>query len=151
MNKRLKRGMYGSEFKRTSNLFGIHCGQMRSGKDKRVHNGGWYNKFGEKLGWGDLSIQDFISIRGSLREDELFIILKEDASYWNFVSFQGKNRVFLAKKESYPGISYVVRHCIYIIASDSIYSVRDFEVGEDELEMRSVLRSEAEKLVISKK
>jgi len=36
--------------------FGICNGQMRS--CDFVHNGGWYNKSGEKIGWGDLSPSD---------------------------------------------------------------------------------------------
>lgn len=47
--------MYGSEFSRASNLFGLRCGQMGDGV---THNSGWYNMAGEKLGLGDLDFND---------------------------------------------------------------------------------------------
>lgn len=36
--------------------FGLKVGAVR-GKDL-VHNGGWYNGVGEKIGWGDLAVED---------------------------------------------------------------------------------------------
>ena len=82
----LIKGMYGHEFKPTCNLFGLYCGQMRGGDAKMTHNSGWYNKSGEKLGFGDLSVKDFKKISKELEKDELFIILGESDSFWNFVT-----------------------------------------------------------------
>jgi hypothetical protein len=72
----LTKGMYGTEFNRTSSLFGLRCGQMSRGQSKITHNSGWYNKSGEKLGWGDLSLKHFKRIADEIAEDELFIVLR---------------------------------------------------------------------------
>ena len=49
----LTKGLFDNEFELTSGPFGLHNGQMRGGSDKITHNSGWYNKLGEKLGFGD--------------------------------------------------------------------------------------------------
>ena len=73
--KRLKKGLYGHEFRHTSNLFGLGCGQMSAEGGRVIKNGGWYNRSGEKLGWGDLSVEDLRRISCELEDGELFIIL----------------------------------------------------------------------------
>jgi hypothetical protein len=42
-----------------------------------IQNGGWYNRFGEWIGWGDLSPDDFRNIAAGLIGDERFIVLRE--------------------------------------------------------------------------
>lgn len=111
----LTKGLYGHQFEQASNLFGLSCGQIR-GKDF-VHNGGWYNKLGEKLGWGDLSVEDFQRIRRELEEGEMFIILGESDSFWNFVTrpgLLGHNAVTKPDVEA-PGVDYVAAKARYII------------------------------------
>lgn len=114
----LTKGMYGTEFDQTSSLFGLRCGQMSSGQSKITHNSGWYNKRGEKLGWGDLSLGDFQRIADEIEEDELFIILNEQNSYWNF--FKKK------LPEDAPGVEYVATHSRFIIAAGQLYGVGSF-------------------------
>ncbi len=120
MTNRLTKGMYGHEFGSTSDLFGIRCGQMRGGE--LVHNGGWYNRLGEKLGWGDLSIEDMQRIASQLEEGELFIILGERDSYWDIHEEKGDQK----KDEHAPGVEYVTKKCRYIIAPKQLYAADEF-------------------------
>lgn len=133
MSGRLIKGMYGSEFSNTGDLFGITCGQIRS--QDMVHNGGWFNRSGEKLGWGDLSPDDFRCIRSGLQEDEVFLVLSERASFWDFVQrpgLLGRNAVVKPDEEA-PGADYVAEKCMYIITREKIYCVHDHgEVEEEE-------------------
>lgn len=119
---RLTKGMYGSEFNLKSDLFGLACGQMRCG-GKLTHNSGWYNKSGEKLGWGDLSVADFARIRDGLEEGELFIILCEGDSFWNFVKHNPGiigSMCKTAPTADAPGVEYVAEHAAYIISTKEV-------------------------------
>src|ERR1700686_2213735 len=107
----LTKGMYGDQFKRESRLFGIACGQMRAAE--LVHNGGWYNKDGEKLGWGDLSLSDMDRIASELEEGELFVILGEQDSFWSFVYARGLPNIGL--EETAPGKAYVADKARFIV------------------------------------
>ena len=119
----LVKGVYGNQFEPTSNLFGLRCGQTR-GKDF-VHNGGWYNRSGEKLGWGDLSPADFLGISNEVEDGELFIILYESDSFWNFVTRPGIIGSMAAVKPDMeaPGVDFVAERCAYIIAKHQLYHV----------------------------
>ena len=124
---RLSKGMYGSEFRNAETMFGIRCGQMR-GRDM-VHNGGWYNSAGEKLGWGDLAPEDFLRISAELEDGELFIILGEHDSFWNFVTSNPGPIGSCAKTEptaDAPGVDFVSDKCRYIIAKGQYYYVDQF-------------------------
>ncbi len=111
-------GMYGSEFNSPNNLFGLHCGQMCS-KGKLTHNSGWYNKAGEKLGWGDLSTYDVARISAELEAGELFVILSESDSYWN----PRRNGI----SESAPGVTYIAMHAVFIVVQGYVYSVDSWD------------------------
>jgi hypothetical protein len=117
---RLTKGMYGTEFDKDS-LFGIHCGQIRY--REVVHNGGWYNSVGEKIGWGDLSSQDFKKISSELQPGEVFIIVGEQDSFWSFVSFDKGAGTKIEDKEQSPGINYVIEHARWAILPNQIYHV----------------------------
>lgn len=124
----LTRGMYGNEFNRTGTVFGLRCGQMRYRPDKITHNSGWYNKLGEKLGWGDLGASDFKRIAKELEDGELFIILGESDSFWNFVTQIGPIGSMLKTTPTIeaPGIDYVASHARFVIAQGKLYFVDDF-------------------------
>jgi hypothetical protein len=121
----LTQGMYGSEFRNTGSMFGIRCGQMR-GQDI-VHNGGWYNAAGEKLGWGDMSADDFLRISSELPEGELFVVLPESASFWKFVDRKRMGMIGSMHATSpdieAPGVDFIVEHAMWIIARSRIYGV----------------------------
>lgn len=96
---RLKHNMYAEG----SKMFGIHEGQVRA--DDFVHNGGWYNAAGEKLGWGDLTGRDIERIASELIEGEAFYILSECDSYWDCP----------AANKTLPGPEYVKDKVKFII------------------------------------
>ncbi len=110
--------------KNGSQFAGLINGLVR--KDDFIHNGGWYNKKGEKLGWGDLSVDDFRKISSNLVGSDLFIILNENAAFWNFVThnpgFTGAMCTVNPDAES-PGFEYVAEKCIYVIAKYRFYFV----------------------------
>lgn len=99
--------------------FGLRVGQIR-GRDM-VHNAGWYDRTGKKLGWGDLSPDDFRRISLDLGEGELFIVLSESDSFWNFVT--RKPTLATKPEEKAPGIDYVAEKCAYILGQDQMYLV----------------------------
>lgn len=119
----LKKGMYGSEFDQEQDApFGLKCGQMRS--DDTIHNGGWYNILGAKLGWGDLSIGDITRIKNELPKDECFIVLSESDSFWKFV----RNVAPLGfmcdvdePSERCPGTEYVLEKAMFLIVPGTVY------------------------------
>jgi hypothetical protein len=117
---RLTKGMYGHEFAPRGGLFGLSCGQMRC--PDVVHNGGWYNHLGEKLGWGDLSPDDLNRIAAELKDDEVFIILGEYQSHWDFVKqFDSQKRVQRAEPTAEaPGTDYVADKCFLVITRGRI-------------------------------
>jgi hypothetical protein len=117
----LTKGMYGSQFVNASSLFGLRCGQMR-GRDRIGHNSGWYNEAGEKLGWGDLSVADIRRISREIEPGELFIILGEQDSFWNFVTHYGAiGSMCRTKPEAEsPGVEYVAEKCCLIVAKDRV-------------------------------
>ena len=129
--------MYGHQFHPANRLFGLSCGQMRS--QDFVHNGGWYNRLGEKLGWGDLSPEDVQRISHEVADEELFIILYESDSFWNFVTRPGIIGSMSAVKPDVeaPGVDYVVEKCCFIIARDRLFYVDPF----DGLKEKSITRS----------
>jgi len=86
-----------------------------------VHNGGWYNGLGEKIGWGDMSPDDFKNIQAKLQPGELFVVLPERASYWNFVTHLPDSKMRVDEKVSHPGMEYIVEHAHWLITPTTIY------------------------------
>jgi len=115
--------MYGTEFDGTRGLFGLRCGQIRGGEI--AHNGGWYNHRGEKLGWGDLAAVDFGRISRELMPDELFIVLGEQNSFWEFVEKIGAigSQCTTTPTIEAPGVEYVTERAMYIISPGKCYYV----------------------------
>ena len=104
-------------------MFGLRYGQLRD-RGEFGHNAGWYNKQGEKLGYGDLSTGDLQKITAGLEEGELFITMGERESFWNFVT---ELRGWLgahcktSDKEHNPGVAYVAEKAVYVIAKGKVY------------------------------
>lgn len=120
----LTRGMYGKEFNPTPNApFGLRCGQMRG--RNLVHNGGWYDRWGNKLGWGDLSPDDFRRIAAEIPVDELFVVLGEQESFWEFVEKIGPiGSMSRTRPEiDHPGVEYMVQHAHFIIGRGRLYYI----------------------------
>jgi hypothetical protein len=121
----LEKGCFGHEFqgKKIPGFEFLTCGQIRS-HETFGHNSGWYNKLGEKLGWGDLNKNDIQKIIKALPADELFITLGEQDSFWNFVTEIGMigSQCKTRTSAEAPGIHYVAEHCRYLIKKDGIYT-----------------------------
>ncbi len=104
----LTKAMYGDL---NCNLFGLSYGQIRT--DALIQSAGWFNNKGEKLGYGDLNLQDLICIRRNLCEDN-FIVLSEGNSLWNIPSGMDKTA---------PGLEYVMENASWVIDCGVIYRV----------------------------
>lgn len=121
---------------------GLVQGQMRSRPDKLTHNSGWYNRAGEKVGWGDLSFTDINRIISDLEEDEVFIILAESDSFWEFVTHNpGPTGDFATTdaKEQCPGLEYLVERAIYFVTKDGLHGFYAIQ-GNHPVEIHTVSR-----------
>jgi len=130
---KLSKEMFGREFSpNQNNPFGLHTGQMRAGSF--IHNGGWYNANGEKLGWGDLSIKDVKEIKNNLETKQVFIVLGEHESFWNFVTYNPGvigAMCETAPDASAPGPGYVYKHMRYAITKDAVWNVRNLDLKKE--------------------
>lgn len=97
-------------------LFGLHCGQLRA--RELVHNCGWYNQHGHKLGFGDLNLADFQRIAAEMPPGEIFLVLPEGASFWDY---------FYGDMHDNPGADYVAGHAVFAVTEGKIYRVIDHE------------------------
>lgn len=91
-----------------------------------VHNGGWYNTKGEKIGWGDLASEDIPKIQAALEQGEIFVVLSESDSYWNFVTFADSKTV-VNPKESNPGLDYLSKKARWLISKNMVWFVTNYE------------------------
>ena len=123
--KRLKKSLWGIQYKARCFLWDLRVGQMAPKGKMTAKNAGWYNINGEKMGWGDLSSDDFKRISQELEEDELFIILRERASYTDF-HWQREFSPTPKGGEHSPGIRYVLEHAAWIIAKGRVYHIVHF-------------------------
>lgn len=100
-----------------------------------VHNGGWYNSKGEKIGWGDLGPNHFQKIQAELKPGELFIVLGERDSFWNFVTYIGVTGSLskVSSKEKNPGVNYLVEKARWCITKDVVYHLDDYRNVDDVL------------------
>jgi hypothetical protein len=111
---------------------GLREGRIRS--NETYHNAGWYNSEGVKVGWGDLDEKDLQNIQSKLEEGEVFIVLGEHDSFWNFVVRPAiiGSMCGTSPTEQNPGQDYLIQHARCIITRDKIYDVyRDKIVTED--------------------
>jgi len=95
---------------------------MTGTRDKAFHNAGWYNSNGNKLGWGDLSHGDLDKILKALQPGELFIILHEQDSFWNFVTAIGPigSMCKVKSEEQKPALDYLAEHAACIVGNGQI-------------------------------
>lgn len=101
---RLQKLMYGIETDPKKSLFNIINGQIRP--NSILNNAGWFNKDGDRLGYGDISYTDISSISKGLEKGEEFIILSEADTSWN---------VPAKSNTTSPGRDYVVKHAAWFI------------------------------------
>jgi hypothetical protein len=102
-----------------------------------VHNGGWYDIRGVKVGWGDLSPKNIEALRTAIGADDVLFVLSEQDSYWKFVT-DIKGPAYLGyvttdDGEKHPGIDYVMQHARLVVHNHEVWSVRaDYEDQEKE-------------------
>jgi len=109
----LKKGMY--PVGAAPGRFGLRAAQLRPKRDTAIRNASWYNGAGEKLGWGDLSLDDFKRVAAGLKRNEVFIVLDQGTSYF---AFRFPEQFAWAKpngRPNAPGRAYVARHARYAI------------------------------------
>lgn len=121
----LTKGIYGSEFSGKTGPLGMRCGQMRPNKGLRG-NAGWYNHKGEKLGFGDISLSDLERIRKEIPAGEMFVIMGESDSYWNFYYSVGSHGTE-GLDEHNPGIDYVADKAVYAVTNEDLFLVTNSE------------------------
>jgi hypothetical protein len=125
---KMTQGMFGGEFgsaeqfEEAIKLFGLRTGRM-CGRGEIGHNAGWYNKEGEKLGFGDLDKSDIPKIQKALEPGQWFITLGEQDSFWAFVTSFGPIGAMCGRTENEknPGQKYVAEHYIYAFTKDKVY------------------------------
>jgi hypothetical protein len=122
-----------------SNLFGLSKDQFRN-NDDFVHNGRWYNLAGEFIGYGDLSIQDLLTISRGLEGDEVFVVLNENAGYDQRVAYkeaikagQPLDTVVI---NGIPYHDYVAAKCRYVVVAGMVFDVREGRTQDVSPEMR---------------
>jgi hypothetical protein len=111
---------------------GLRIGQMRGYDGKIGHNCGWYNKRGEKLGWGDLSATDLNKVAADLPRGEVMVVLSEQNSFWNFVTQVGVIGD-LCKTESRaeaPGVDYIAEHALFVVVPGEWRTVYDSPIAK---------------------
>lgn len=82
--------------------------------DDFFHNASWYNKHGEKLGWGDLSKAQVSKIPSLLPPGEVFVICPESASFWEL-----RNRPDI--NPTRPGVEWLIANAMVVITPQGIY------------------------------
>ena len=83
-------------------VYGLFSGQKRLIREKWVHNAGWYNFFGRKIGQGDLAFRDLLNISIEIPGYRIFAVLPE-------------------KYLGGEGPSHVMEHFIYLVKRSVIY------------------------------
>jgi len=116
----LVKGVYGLETNPKKTPFGLLNHQFRL--DGLLNNAGWFNKYGEKLGYGDITIADLKKVSASIPKDELFIILPEFETSWSMPS---------SLDSSAPGLDYVTQNCSWCILSNTIYRIKPEGAAEN--------------------
>jgi hypothetical protein len=94
----------GQTFHESSTLFGLQNGRICE-FERVLHDARWYNRYGEKLGWGDLVPEDFERIASGLKSDELFIILRK-------VDMYRDSYVRAGSDEDHPPLEYLLRESV---------------------------------------
>ena len=128
----------------------LHSSQMR--ENQLCHNAGWYNSQGNKIGWGDLSPDDFVNIKAKLQPNEIFLILREYDSFWNFVIKFGIIGDMCETKtsEQNPGIDYISEKAIWMITPDIIYQCSEYAKENEEFQgtvWQNIKREEVKHLI----
>lgn len=91
----------------------LNMGQC--GDDSFGHNAGWYDKHGQKIGWGDIGKIEVNTIPLLLKPGQVLITTGEHASFWD---------VPKDMNPEFPGIDYVIKHARLIFMSTASGTVQ---------------------------
>lgn len=114
---KLTQGIYGDL---SCKLFGLQLDQKR--QNEVIRNAGWFNIKGEKIGKGDLSLDDIDNIAGDLQSEDLFIILSEADSSWDM---PGNLDRFA------PGLPYVMEKARWVASGLDHSAATAFKVHDN--------------------
>ena len=123
MNRLLK-GMYYGPTSAQDGLFGLRCDQTPP--EPLLHNAGWYNANGERLGWGSLTAIDLRKIASALTQREAFVVLTEIDTFWENAPWNDSYRDILEPTEGLvdaPGPAYIARKCCFVVIKDRVMLV----------------------------
>ncbi len=84
----LEAGIYPEFSNGERQRFGLRGGQIEY-FGRVIKDAGWYNKDGQKLGFGDLSAFHLARIACEIDEEEAFIVMKRDLSFDAFIEKPG--------------------------------------------------------------
>ena len=101
--------VYGMETDSKKTPFGLLNNQVRI--DNTIQSAGWFNIKGDRLGAGDLTMDDMSRIVKSIPEAEAFIVLNEADSTWNLP-------VHLDRTS--PGLDYCLSKVIWMMAKTNL-------------------------------
>lgn len=136
----LVKGVYGCETNSKKTPFGLLNQQFRV--DGLLNNAGWFNRAGDKLGFGDLAIHDLHTISVAIPKGESFIVLSEFDTAWDIPSHLDSTS---------PGSDYVIQNCVWYVCSNAIYRVRSDgkleEADRDGIKYTRISRQEFYKLI----
>lgn len=136
---RLTKGLFDQDVARgVQPLFGLRSSRMAC--SEIVHNGGWYNLAGEKLGWGDLSAVDIIRLMAELQGDEAFLVIGEHATHWAFTRHDRARFGTAGMDPSAPGLVYVLKHLRWVILLGVAYQVSDNHKGGPTVDQKGWLK-----------
>jgi hypothetical protein len=125
---RLRKHIFGYEHNTAKTPFGFLNEQIRS--NAVVKSGGWYNYDSQKIGRGDLSMNDLATVAAQIPAEEAFFVLSEGDAFWGVPE---------GVDTSEPGIEYVVRCAIWMVSrSTGIVRVRDNIYGGEYAEKDGV-------------
>lgn len=137
---RLKKGMYGDEEYPKSNLFRLRTGQSYVER-KILHNAVWFNKDGERLGWGDIAKKDIDQIAAFLEEGEMFVFLHESDANWDFYRHKGPDgeRYEIIPKKDSLGTEYIGKYATYFVIRHRPYYIERFPNDKNYIEREGVI------------
>jgi len=98
------------------NRLRLEVGQMRA--TDTFHNAGWYNRAGDKIGWGDLDYREVAEIPSRLSSGELLYVLPEYKSFWDLKD--------AGLDESRPGLDWIWEHAEATVTKNGIIIIRDW-------------------------
>jgi hypothetical protein len=109
----LTKYIFGNQIDPKKTPFGLLSGQVRH--NAIITSAGWYNYNGQKLGYGDLSLQDMEKISLNISKLEIFFALTEGDSFWNIPKEINSTE---------PGLDYIANNAAWIITKSLIIRSR---------------------------